>query len=338
MKLASIGGGRGCMATLQSLVDGFEAATNATVPSDALGLSPSPDFVGQDAITVRAGGFGTVYAFGDSLSDAGNVSVGTLGALPVSPPYSDGRFSNGNVWVQDLAQNLGLPPVAPSLTGGTDFAYGGAETGATAVHAENPTDLPSQLGQFAAAAPSPSPNALYTVWAGSNDVLDIANSTLTPTQQQASVQQAVSNETSFISGLVAHGAKDIVVLDVPDLGKTPYETARPLSQGAASSLAQQYDSSLSASVQQLVASGVVSIDFIDTYLLLDAVIANPAAYGLTNATQPVWTGNLTDSNSGALNATGSAQDGYLFFDGLHPTAAGHALLAADVTQTLTHSA
>jgi outer membrane lipase/esterase len=117
---------------------------------------------------------------------------------------------------------------------------------------------------------------------GSNDVLDTANSTLTPAQQQATVQQAVSNETNFISGLVAHGAKDIVVLDVPDLGETPYETARPSSQADSSSLAQQYDTSLGASVQQLMASGAVSIDFIDTYSLLDTVIANPAAYGLTN--------------------------------------------------------
>ncbi len=132
------------MATLQSLIDGFKAATNTAIPSEALGLSSSPQFVGQDAITVGPGAVSAVYAFGDSLSDAGNVSLGTLGALPVSSIYSDGRFSNGNVWVQDLAQNLGLPPVAPSLAGGTDFAYGGAETGTTAVHAQNPTDLPSQ--------------------------------------------------------------------------------------------------------------------------------------------------------------------------------------------------
>jgi len=225
------------MATLQSLVDGFKAATNSTIPSGALGLATSPQFVGQDAVIVPPSGVSAVYAFGDSLSDAGNASVATLHNVPVASIYSDGRFSNGNVWVQDLAQNLGLPPVSPSLTGGTDYAYGGAETGSTAVHAENPTDLPSQLGQFAAAVPNPSPNALYTVWAGSNDVLDIANSALTPAQQQASVQQAVTNETNFISGLAAHGAKDIVVLDVPNLGDTPYEAARPSTQAGATSLA-----------------------------------------------------------------------------------------------------
>lgn len=326
------------MATFQSLIDGLEAATMATVPSLALGAPASPQFIGRDAITVPPGGFSTVYAFGDSLSDAGNVSVGTFGVLPVSPPYSGGRFTNGNVWVQDLAQNLKLPAVKPSLAGGTDYAYGGAETGASLAHAANPTDLPSQLGQFVASVPTPSSKALYTVWAGSNDVLDIANSTLTPAQQQKSVQQAVTNETNFVAGLVAHGAKDVVVLNVPNLGETPYEAARPKTQAGATSLSQQYDAGLASSLQTIMASGAVSIDLIDTYSLLDAAIANPAAYALTNVTQPVWTGNLTDNQHGTLNATGAAQNGYLFFDDLHPTAAGHALLASAVVQALTHPA
>ena len=322
------------MATLNSLIDGFTAAT-ITIPIDALGTAPSPSFIGSDAITVPAGGFSAVYAFGDSLSDAGNISILTADQLPVSSIYSDGRFSNGNVWVQDLAQNLGLPALKPSLAGGTDFAYGGAETGATAVHTANPTDLPAQLGQFIINVPKPSPTALYTVWAGSNDVLGIANSKETSAQQAASVRQAVTNEAGFIEGLVAHGAKDLVVLDVPDLGKTPYERARPISDATSSALAQTYNAELGAALQQIRASDKVSIDYINTFGLLDMAVANPAAYGLTNVTQPVWTGNLTSSSSGTLAATGAAQKGYLFFDDLHPKAAGHALLADAVTQTLT---
>jgi phospholipase/lecithinase/hemolysin len=327
------------MATIQSLIDGLEAAITPTpISAPALGTPVSPSLISNDAITPPPGGFSAVYAFGDSLSDAGNVSLATLGNVPVGGVYSGGRFTDGNVWVQDLAQNLGLPAVKPSLAGGTDYADGGAETGATAVHAQNPTDLPSQLGQFVASVPNPSPTALYTVWAGSNDVLDIANSTETPAQQQASVQQAVSNETSFISGLVAHGAKNLVVMDVPDLGKTPYEMARPASDAASTSLAQTYNTDLGAALQQIMASSGASIDYVNTFGLLDMAIANPGAYGLTNVTQPVWTGNLTDSHSGVFNATGAAQSGYLFFDDLHPTATGHSLLASAVTQTMTGTA
>jgi phospholipase/lecithinase/hemolysin len=330
------------MTNLKSLLDDFDAATSiapspALIPVGALGTSASPSFIGSDAITVPAGGFSAIYSFGDSLSDAGNVSLATLGVVPAAP-YSDGRFTNGNVWVQDLAQNLGLPAVKPSLAGGTDYAYGGAETGQTSVHTVNPTDLPSQVAQFAVNVPQPASNALYTVWAGSHDVLDIANSTETAAQQQTSVQQAVTNETASIDGLIAHGAKDLVVMDVPDLAKTPYEMARPASDAASGTLAQEYNSDLGAALQAIVASGAASIDYIDTYGLLNTAIANPAAYGFTNVTQPVWSGNLTDSHSGTLAATGAAQNGYLFFDDLHPTAAGHSLLAAAVTQTLTGTA
>jgi phospholipase/lecithinase/hemolysin len=325
------------MATLQSLLDGFDAATGSTIiPPAALGTASTPSFIANDAITAPAGGFPAIYSFGDSLSDAGNASIATLHTVPASP-YSDGRFANGNVWAQDLAQDLGLPPVKASLAGGTDYAYGGAETGTTAVHSANPTDLSSQLAQFAVNVPNPSPNALYTVWAGSNDVLDIANSSQTPAQQQASVQQAATNESNVIAGLIAHGAKNLVVLDVPNLGETPYEKARPTA-ATSSTLAREFNADLGTALTKIMASGSAKIDYVDTYGLLDTAIANPGAYGFTNVTQPVWTGNLTNSGSGTLAATGAAQSGYLFFDDLHPTAAGHSLLAADVTQTLTGTA
>ena len=326
------------MTTLNALIDGVEA-TMAITPIDtpALLTPLSPSFIGTDAITPPPGGFSAVYAFGDSLSDAGNVAFATLGVVPQAP-YSDGRFTNGDVWVQDLARNLGLPAVKPSLEGGTDYAYGGALTGTTPVHTANPTDLPSQLAQFEANVPHPAANALYTVWAGSNDVLDIANATETAAQQVASVQQAAGNEAAVISGLIAHGAKDLVVMDVPDLGKTPYETARPLTAAASSVLAQDFNTDLGAAIRQIMATSGASIDTINTYGLLDAAIADPSAYGLTNVTEPLWNGTLTSSTSGTLAATGAAQSGYLFFDSLHPTATGHALLASAVTQTLTGTA
>jgi phospholipase/lecithinase/hemolysin len=330
------------MANIQSLINGFEAATDpattAPVTSAAVGADTAMQFVYADDLTVPAGGFSGIYSFGDSLSDAGNISTATLGVLPVSSVYSDGRFTNGNVWVQDLAQNLGLPVPKASLQGGTDYAYGGAETGQTAVHTVNPTDLPSQFGQFVANVPNPSPTALYTVWAGSNDVLDIANSTETLAQQQATVQQAVNNEVGVIDGLVAHGAKDLVVMGVPDLGITPYEQARPATDADSSAMAQTYNNDLGAALQQIMASGAASVNYINTYAMLDAAAANPSAYGLTNVTQPVWNGNFTDPDSGTLAATGAAQNGYLFFDSLHPTATGHSLLAANVTQSLTGTA
>jgi phospholipase/lecithinase/hemolysin len=271
--------------------------------------------------------FSAIYAFGDSLTDAGNVSLATLGTVPVSPPY-DHVFSNGPVWVQDLAQTLGLPAVGPSLSGGTDFAYGGADTGATPNHTVNPTDLPSQISQFTDQVASPQPNALYALWIGSNDVLDITNNVTSPTQQQTDVTDAVANEVTVIQSLAARGAQDFVVLNVPDLGKTPQEQAHAATATALSTL---YDTDLATAIQGLTASGALKIDLVDTFSLINQAIANPAAYGFTNVTDPAWTGTLTSASSGTLSSNAAS---YLFFDRLHPTAQAHALVAADVGQTL----
>ena len=321
------------MTTFKSLLDDLDTA----IPAAALGVPVSPSFIGDDTI-YRPGRrlqrglcvWGQPVGCGERFDR----NVGGRACLAVQRRALHQRQRLG----AGPGAEFGLPAVKPSLAGGTDYAYGGAETGQTSVHTVNPTDLPSQVAQFAANVPDPSPNALYTVWAGSNDVLDIANSGETAAQQQLSVQQAVTNETVSIDGLIAHGAKDLVVMDVPDLAKTPYEMARPASDAVSGTLAQEFNTDLGAALRAIVASGAASIDYVDTYGRLNMAIANPAAYGFTNVTQPVWSGNLTDSHSGTLAATGAAQNGYLFFDDLHPTSAGHALLAAAVTQTLTGQA
>ncbi len=75
-----------------------------------------------------------IYAFGDSLSDAGDAYLLTTSSYaaalgqpsdPVSPPYfhetygttGANVFSNGPVWVQLLAQSLGDPTPAPGEIG-----------------------------------------------------------------------------------------------------------------------------------------------------------------------------------------------------------------------------
>ena len=281
-----------------------------------------------------------IYAFGDSLTDTGNVSLATAGMVPVSPPYADRSFSNGPVWVQDLAQDLGLPPLKPSLAGGTDFAYGGAKTGQTPNHGLNPTDLTSQYTQFLQQSPSPQPGALYALWIGANDVLDIANDgSLTSQQQQVDVKDAVNNEVAVIGGLAAHGAQNLLVLNVPDLGSTPYEQERGATTAqTASSLSSLYNSELAAALQPLEASGAVKVDLVDSFSVLDQAKADPAAHGFTDVSNPVWTGGLTDPGSGTLHASGSAQNQFLFFDSLHPTAQAHSLLASGIAQNLTTGA
>ena len=111
-----------------------------------------------------AGPYSAIYSFGDSLSDVGNAFIATGGAQP-APPYYSGVFSNGPIWLQDLAPMLGLPAPAPSLPpdNGSDYAIGDASTGSTLIYTAGMGDLPAQIQAFEAAHPggAPSERALY---------------------------------------------------------------------------------------------------------------------------------------------------------------------------------
>lgn len=301
------------------------------INATSLGLTSSPSFLTGSAPSDNyvPPSYTQVYAFGDSLSDAGNIYASTFHLLPAKP-YYDGHFSNGPTWVEDLNQDLGLPTLTPSLLGGTDFAYGDAETGQETLHSAVPIDLPSQLTQFRSAVPAPDPNALYTLSIGSNDTLDaIADYPSSPSTAYSDIHQAVVNETNFIASLAADGAQSFLVMNVPNLGKTPEE----MSQGTAvahtaSGLSALYDIELHISLAALAAQDGIDIHILNAYALINQAVVDPAAFGLTNVTQPVWTGNYDNPLSGHLNAQGSAQNGYLFFDQLHPTETGHLALAS----------
>ncbi len=304
--------------------------------------------------------YSALYAFGDSLSDAGNLSITTAAAgapQPVSPPYykqqygpiSGTVFSNGPTWAQNLSIALGLGTLAPSLAGGTDFAFGGAQTGATPQNAGDPKiqaiSLPAQLGQFKTRVPTPSSNALYTVSVGSNDLLGIlANPSLTAQQQTADVNAAVANEIAFVQQLIGDGAKNLLVLDVPDLSKTP-DVALGLANGGntpstaleveASQISSAYNTALSSQLATIASAGAVRVQVADVSALLDNAIANPVTYGLINVATPVWSGNSTSASSGTLAVSGTAaQDQFLFWDAIHPTETGHQAIADLAEQQL----
>jgi phospholipase/lecithinase/hemolysin len=296
---------------------------------------------GAFTTTLSANSIDAIYSFGDSLSDAGNIYALTNGTIP-SSPYSQGRFTNGNVWVQDLSVALGLNPVSASLTGGTDFAYGDASTGSTPVHAGTFIDLTGaagQLTQFHAANPVADPNALYTIWIGSNDVSDILKSG-TPATDATDVAASIANIDSAIATLAGYGAKNFLVLTVPDLGKTPTAIGGGrAAQTAASSLAAAFDLTLVngnataglPSLGNLAGAAGINLSVLDTYSLIDSVVANPNAFGFTDVTDACVTGSV--NYIGGTACANPSQ--YLFWDELHPTAGGHALVGDAALATIT---
>jgi outer membrane lipase/esterase len=280
------------------------------------------------AATVCAGvaQAGELFVFGDSLSDTGNNAIAihrdpnqliTGNSYVPTYPYASGSYSNGNVWVTQLALKLKLQKgTRPSETLGNDFAYGGARV---AAEIGVPSTL-TQLGFFLGRGHQIQADDVFVIATGGNDVRDalfavVAN----PGNAATIIGNAAINFAGTVRAMVdtlqAQGAKHIVVWNTPDLGLVPaVRVAGAQASGTATLIASQFNAALAAYLAG--EDGVVVFDVFGT---LNAIVANKQSYGLVN---------VTDS-SGNPDA-GINPDTALFWDGIHPTAAGHRVLAEAV--------
>ncbi|MGA9381098.1 MAG: SGNH/GDSL hydrolase family protein [Phormidium sp.] len=263
--------------------------------------------------------FSQMFVFGDSLVDDGNIFALTQGAVPPSPPYFNGRFSNGPVWVEYLAPTLGL-----IQNSANNFALGGSTTGT-----ENTGNIPGvpplpglqqQIDGFTSANRTADPNALYVVYAGANDYLGAGITDVT---------SVVNNLTTAITKLAAVGARNFMVPNLPNLGALP----GPASQG---SLVQQglglistaHGINLAVSLAALEQNSNINIIPVDVFSLFNNAIANPAAFGFTNVTNNVVPGAGADPTvAGFTIPDGVNPNQYLFWDLIHPTTLAHSLVS-----------
>jgi phospholipase/lecithinase/hemolysin len=247
--------------------------------------------------TGRATSFSALIVFGDSLTDNGNLFTATkaidlFNPVP-QPPNFDGRFSNGPVSSEQLAGLLGVPLF--------DFAYGGALTGRGdqfdgGTETSVGTDLlPGMQKELLVQLPSALvPDALFLVWGGANDF---------EAGQPASV--AVANIDNIVATLQAEGAQHILVPGLPDLGLTPQFPGDP----AATLFSEEFNTGLQTTLPS-------DVTYFDTAGLFDAIVADPSAYGFTDATTPCLT-----------SAICSNPDQHLFWDDFDPTTAADTILA-----------
>jgi len=164
-----------------------------------------------------AGGYSEIVAFGDSLSDGGNVNSITFGFTPNCDYHQSRSFSNGAVWIEVLAAELGVPRPANSLAGGgdaTNYAYRGAESGDGLSNpiAPFPLDLPNvgcQIDDFVAAGRELSPATLVTLWVGGNCLVGVPAGS--QAGADAAVARLVGNLEEHIAELIDLGAKTLVV-------------------------------------------------------------------------------------------------------------------------------
>lgn len=276
-----------------------------------------------------------LVAFGDSLSDTGNNAIffDTFGGLftpPVPPgartptpvpaqnfiptlPYASNRYSNGPIWIDGFAVALGVS-AAPSLAGGSNFAFGGARTGPAG--SPFPFSLRDQVNAFLTATGGIAPASnLYVLAGGGNDARDALQGN--PADIPGAIAQFVTNELVMLSALLAAGARDILLVSVPDIGKTPaVRAAGAAASAAGTQIAAAMNAALDNALSALLLPLGARLFELDAFALTNAVFANPNAFGLSDATNAC----AADPNCVA------APSGNFFWDGIHPTTAGHALI------------
>jgi thermolabile hemolysin len=147
--------------------------------------------------------------FGDSLSCNGNACIHSSSPASICAIYPQGRFTDGDVWIEILAEKMGVKRPTPSLIGGLNFAYGGASTGWK--KSPNLLNVGSQIKMFLErSGGQANSDNLYIVWAGGNDI----KNKLLPTK-------LISNLKTHITSLANAGATTFLVPNYPPLGKTP---------------------------------------------------------------------------------------------------------------------
>lgn len=265
-----------------------------------------------------------VYAFGDSLSDTGNMFRLTNGYLPRAP-YFSGHYTNGSNWAEYLTRDLGLPSTALH-----DYAYGAARTSS-----DLPPGLLSQVQLYITESPSADPDGLYLIWAGANDYMFNSNPNLDD------VKATVANIRLAIENLANRGARYFVVMNIPDMGVTPWSakaaksTRDPGFQAEMSKLTRLHNKVLRSEMMQLssnfLSTGLpVAVFQVDVWSYLADVLVKPAEYGLENVTVACYTGNYL----GNYGTTCTDPEKHLFWDDAHPTTTVHALLAERARETI----
>ncbi|KAK7841648.1 GDSL esterase/lipase 1-like [Quercus suber] len=303
-----------------------------------------------------------LFIFGDSIFDAGNndyINTTTDNLANYGPygetffNYPTGRFSNGRLIPDFIAEFAKLPFITPLLypgyhqyTDGSNFASGGAgalvETNKGLV-----IDLKSQLHYFEKLANQLRKNlgheeakkllarAVYLISIGSNDYFALFTSNSSALQTYSPeeyVDIVIGNLTSVIKGIYKKGGRKVAMPNLGPLGCSPITRALNTNNTGAcieglSALAKLHNEALSKSLQELENQlDGFKYSITDKYNSLSETINNPSKYGFKESkiaccgTGP-YKGTFSCGGKRSVKEYELCENvsEYVFFDSIHAT-------------------
>ena len=282
-----------------------------------------------------------IVVFGASLSDVGNVKA----ALPglVLPPYFEGRFTNGPVWHEVMAERLGLPAAStPSLQGGNNYAFGGAEVGPGFAELIGVPNVGTQIDIFlnnqAGLGQLPlSRNTLFVVSSGGGN-------NLIPPGLPQEPEAIVSYLENHIVTLADAGARHFLVPNffyienapmlIPLLVDPAWLPPGVQSEEDAEEIlarAEETNRRLRNTLRRLERRldrrhGGVTITQFDMFLASRVINNAPQLFGIEEITTQALTPPFPACFCTGFIQPGVDPDRYLWFDVIHPTARVHEIL------------
>jgi phospholipase/lecithinase/hemolysin len=226
-----------------------------------------------------------------------------------------GRFTDGQNWVDYfpiVAKSFGVdisPATAylqnPQSASATNFAVGGATSGEGNVFSNSLPGFQIQVLTYLKSGQRASGNDLYVIWIGANDF----SAVIGPAQTVANIKRGIAE-------LSDAGARNFVVINVPDISLTPLVQSLG---GATVLAAKQYvlatNVLLGVELPLFALQHGIRINLLDINVIFVPLVYSPGSFGFTNST-----GAAFNPTTGVVV---SDPNDYVFWDGFHPTTRAH---------------
>jgi len=283
--------------------------------------------------------FTSLYIFGDTVSTTTN----NTSPYPSGTNFFGRRYTNGRVWVEVLAQELGLtnnywysnnishPTYYTNLSASsTNWFY---SSNNWSYYGDDSSELVKNVGNFT--APPSATNALFVVWVNDADFVDsLSNNGTNATLWTNSINQFLTNHFKAITNLYAKGARTLIMPNAVDFSVAPaYQSYAGATNGFLRQRVINFNTAFTTTLMNQIKTRCPSITIYvpDFFTLLNNILTNAAAYGLTNAgtyalnqNPPYQFTNLSMTGPGA---------NFIWWDDEDPTAKTHAVMA-DITKQL----
>lgn len=267
--------------------------------------------------------FGSMYVFGDSLSDGGSSPSAVLSIYKLlggncdpfhpCPPYFEGRYSNGMVAAEYLAQQI--LPSGNSASHFFNYAVSGATTGIGNFGDNGTTTIPGlfglpgmnqEIGLYLSNVNGIADSqALYFIWGGANDFLT-----------GNAPDQAAQNIANYVSTLILAGAESFFIPNLPDLSLTPFAQIAGI-EAIAHTFSEIFNTQLAMLLDNLALQfPFANIIQFDINAVLMETIQHPNQFG------------FNDAQNACLLVMCSNPETFVFWDDFHPTTHAHAVFAS----------